>query len=211
MSIETQLVEIAENMPKVYNAGFEKGKAEGGINYDAFWDAFQNNGKATSYHYAFSYNRFNMETFNPKYAIVGTSTGTSLQNVFYNNNVLTEINVDIDARSSSHIGGMFYGCINLKTIKKLFVDGTTTGGGNNAFNKCSALTSIEIGGTIVMSWDMSFCPLDKDSILSVFNALSTSATGKTCTFNKAAVNAVFTDEEWKALTDTKTNWTITLA
>ena len=209
MATAEKLITVAENQEKVYNAGYEKGKAEG-INYDTFWDRYQANGGAISYYYAFAFNRFNAETFKPKYAIVGNSSGSALQNVFYNSTTITEINVDIDARNTNNIGALFYNCTGLKTVKKLFVDDTTTNGGGNAFYKCSALTSIEIDGTIVMNWNMDVCPLDKKSIESVYAALSTSVSGKTCTLKKTAVNAAFTDEEWKALTDAKDNWTFTL-
>ena len=40
MSIAEKLTTVAENVPKVYEAGK---KAE----YDAFWDKYQNNGKRT--------------------------------------------------------------------------------------------------------------------------------------------------------------------
>ena len=58
-----------------------------------------------------------------------------------------------------------------------------------------------------LQWSTS---LNKTSITSIINALSTTATGKSVTLSKAAVNKAFTTDEWKALTDTRTNWTISL-
>lgn len=203
------VVQVKDNFDAVYEAGYEKGKTMG-IDYDTFWDAFQSKGSAMTYYYACAYNRFTNTTFKPKYAFVGSSNAVGLQNVFYNSSALVEIPVDIDATGSPHIGGLFIGCSGLKKIKKLRIDGTTVNGGGNAFSKCSALTSIEIDGTIVMDWNMDVCPLDDKSIKSVVGALSDNVTNKTCTFNKAAVNAAFTAEEWDALTATKPKWNFTL-
>ena len=62
--------------------------------------------------------------------------------------------------------------------------------------------------------------LDKDSIISIFNSLSTTTTNLTVTFNKTAINTAFginvDDEttytdEWKSLTESKKNWNIAYA
>lgn len=62
MSVAEKLTAIAENVPKVYEAGK---KAE----YDAFWDTFQQNGERKAYQFAFG-SCFTPELFKPKYAIV---------------------------------------------------------------------------------------------------------------------------------------------
>ena len=81
--IASKLNVIAENMPKVYNAGYEKGKSEGGdtetaynngfedgkqAEYDAFWDNAQDYGNRKRYYYAFGY-LFNENNFYPKYTL----------------------------------------------------------------------------------------------------------------------------------------------
>ena len=53
---------MAEAVPGVYEAGK---KSE----YDAFWDAYQNNGKRTDYRYGFAYTGWKKENFKPKYDI----------------------------------------------------------------------------------------------------------------------------------------------
>lgn len=58
-----------------------------------------------------------------------------------------------------------------------------------------------------LQWSTS---LNKASITSVINTLSTTTTGKSVTLSKTAVNNAFTTDGWKALTDTRTNWTISL-
>lgn len=97
MSISDKLALIAENELKVYNAGYEKGKAEGGdteaayeqgvadgkqAEYDAFWDVYQLNGTRINYQYAFGNSLWKNETFRPKYNIV-LGSGYSGTNMFH--------------------------------------------------------------------------------------------------------------------------------
>ena len=53
--------------------------------------------------------------------------------------------------------------------------------------------------------------LTKSSITNIVNVLSPTVTGQTATFNKAAKEAAFTDDEWEELIATKPNWTFNLA
>ena len=69
--IATKLNTIANNIPALYNAGYEKGvKSE----YDRFWDTLQYNGERTEYQFAF-WNQYYMsqgwtaDTFKPKYSM----------------------------------------------------------------------------------------------------------------------------------------------
>lgn len=216
MSIETKLIEVAENVPKVYNAGYEKGKAEGGINYDTFWDAYQSNGEPMNYQLAFANNRFTNETYNPKYPIVCSNSNTTARSMFYNNTEITDtkVPIDVSAISTTTVLQLTFACYGtgivsaLETIRELRVTESTDY--PNAFMNCIKLKNITITGTIGKSIGLGQSPLTKESILSVYNALSITATGQTCTFEKDMINAAFTTEEWKALTDAKPNWTFTL-
>lgn len=80
MSIAEKLTTIAENEQKVFDAGRRQGDFEGytrglvdGYNdgaqaeYDAFWDAYQQNGKRTGYYNLFAWGGWNGKTFKPKY------------------------------------------------------------------------------------------------------------------------------------------------
>ena len=216
LSIITQNQQIiAENQEKVYNAGYEKGKAEsdGDSYYDTFWDTFQNNGEPRDYYDAFTNNRFNDDSYNPKYSIIcGGSNGARY--MFYNSNSITETKVPIDVTQATgdlHYAFGAYGMAQgLKKIQQLIVDEDTVFN-TTAFNRASSLSYIRIAGKIGQSLSFQWSPLDRESILSVYDALSTTATGQTCTFNKTAVNAAFTTEEWEALTNAKNNWTFTLS
>lgn len=216
MSIDKQLITIAANQEKVYNAGYEKGKAEGGIDYDIFWDSFQNYGNPVSYEVAFVEGRMPNELYNPKYPIVCSSSNTSARFMYHNNTTITDTKVPIDvtAITTSNVLSNTFSCFgsnyksSLETIAELIVAESTDY--PNAFMNCNKLKNITITGTIGKSIDFKWSPLNQKSIESVYEALSTTTTGQTCTFKKTAVNAAFTDEEWKALTDAKSNWTFTL-
>ena len=80
MSIAEKLQTIAENEQKVYDAGFEKGKSQGGnteetynngfeagkkSEYDAFWDSLQDNGNRI--HYGKAFVSWKKDIFKPKY------------------------------------------------------------------------------------------------------------------------------------------------
>ncbi len=62
MSMKENAQIIAENVPKVYEAGQ---KAE----YDCFWDNFQRNGNRTDYSFGFGGIGWTPENFKPKYPI----------------------------------------------------------------------------------------------------------------------------------------------
>ena len=69
---------------------------------------------------------------------------------------------------------------------------------------------------IAANIDLKWSPLTKESIISVINALSAEATGKTLTLKKTAVQAAFgtdydSSTEWTTLKNSKSNWTIALS
>jgi hypothetical protein len=84
--------------------------------------------------------------------------------------------------------------------------------GNNTFDYNSRLTDLifTAGSVIASSLKLSYSPLNKASITSIFNALSPSVSGQTLTLKKSAKEAAFTADEWSALIATKPNWTISL-
>ena len=149
-----------------------------------------------------------------------TSKGTGFSGMFYSCSGLTTI-PQLDTSKGTGFGSMFNGCSKLTTIPQL----DTSNGTNfsNMFYSCSALTNLTIAGSINTSGMnlKSATKLSKSSITSVVNALSASASGKSITFSKTAVNNAFetssgvadgsTSEEWTTLIATKANWTIALS
>ena len=78
MTIAEKLTTIAENEQRVYNAGYNAGKAlnydegyEAGkqAEYDAFWDGYQENGERKNYNYGFAGYGWTDENFRPAYNI----------------------------------------------------------------------------------------------------------------------------------------------
>ena len=75
MNISEKIQEIADNIPKVYEAGKDARDSE-------FWDTFQQNGERRLYNFAFINNGkcWTRDTFKPKYDIIMTSGAA---NAFY--------------------------------------------------------------------------------------------------------------------------------
>jgi hypothetical protein len=219
-----------------YGEGLDVGTAEGieqgkQAQYDEFWDNFQQNGKLMDYRYAFNGAHWNNKTFNPKYPMhINYAIQTfencgctdcdlrnwsfnwgscyNFQSTFKNFKGLVAVG-EISCWGASNLDQIFYGCSSLTTIEKLWIPENATFY-NNAFYNCTSLTYLRIGGTIGKLINLQWSPLDKESIESVINSLSTITSGLTATFNKSAKEAAFTDEEWATLTATKPNWTISL-
>lgn len=244
MNIGEKLVKIGENEQLVANANAELEEAlystsEGGKSwYDAFWDAYQQNGTRTAYGYAF--HDWHSDCFKPKYdlkptradymfydcfeltkktqslkhiledcgAMLDTSNCTNFSYMFYYA-WINEVGI-IDATAASSVNNIFNYANRLVTVEKLILkeDGSQTASG--AFAGATQLKNIRIEGVIGTPFDFRNCPLSKESIMSVVNALSSSVTGQIVTFNKTTKEAAFTTEEWQALIGTKSNWTISL-
>ncbi len=218
MSIAEKITTIANNMQSVYDKGYADGQAEGGGDnyYDTFWDAFQQNGKKLDYRYAFAYDVWTDETYNPKYPIKQNGYAYTYS-MFGDNTKLTDTKVDIELLNTTGSNtSVFSGATALVTIPKLIVGGNATFSG--WFTKANSLTNIVVEGSIDVSISFSFSPLSKTSIESIINALLDSAEGQTVTFKKTAVNNAFgidvDDEttfpegsEYYELRNSKSNWT----
>lgn len=235
MSIAENSLRLKQDFDDVYEAGYEKGKSEGGDTEQAYnegfeagynngadatrkilWDGIQNKGYAANYYYAFAYNRFDDSNFNPPYKIKSTDTNTGTQCIFYNNTVITDTKVEIIAAKNA--GNCFYGMSNCHTIRKFTVNEKTTFAGT--FTKATSLVNIEIGGTIGQNFNIQgSTKLSKESIASIITSLSETKSGVTLTLPEQAVNNMtypFTYKEviynsWEELIATKSNWTISLA
>lgn len=238
MSIADKLQTIAENVPKVYEAGKQ-------AEYDAFWDEAQKNGTRTDYNFAFSADMWTKENFKPKYPIRPTiayntfaymgqyltslsatrrldfrdlcvldvSLCTESQNMFFANKQVVALGV-MDFRSMNEVNRVFNAAENLEIVEKIILKDDGAQSFTSVFYNCKSLATIAIEGIIGKSFDIGWSPLTKDSISSVINALSTAASGQTATFSKTAVNNAFTGgstgSEWQTLIATKPNWTISL-
>ena len=205
------LIASAENVPKVYDSGHKVGFEEGKIaERDAFWDEFQKKGDSAGayYYYAFAYTKWTDTNYNPKYPIIISESTLSGRNVFQATSI-TDTKVPIYANSMTALM-CFYDAENLKRIRYFEVKESTAY--DRTFSKSANIEELIMGGTIGKNgFDVSECKkLNKASIESIINALSTTTSGLTVTLSQTAVNNAFTAEEWDALEATKTNWTISL-
>lgn len=211
------LSDVPAAIDGVYSVGKKSGYAVGVTDgaqseYDRFWDVFQKNGRAegVNYYHAFCYgDRFTDDNYEPKYDIICSATSTGGRQLFYSNSRITSTKVPIRVLGSS-VNSIFYGCVGLREVP-LFeihsgVDLTS------AFANCTSLESITFTGTIGRSIDIHWSTnLTKDSITSIFNALSSTTSGLSVTFSETALIKAFgnsSSEEWIALRDSKPNWTI---
>ena len=196
--------EISVTYHKSYGAQLE---------YDRFWDNFQNGGGEVNYRFAFAYNKFNDGNYDPKYDIVcEEGASTSAVSLFQNSAYLTDTKVPIYANGTAATS-MFQNCSALKTINKLVVHEALTYSG--AFSGCTALENIVIEGVIgkTLGFNNS-TKLSRASIESIITALSETATGVSVTFSQTAAYTAFgSKEEWEAyLAENKpSNWNVSLA
>lgn len=215
MSIAEKLQTIAENQQNVYNAGYEKGKAEGGdtetaynngfddgkkAEYDEFWDDYQNMGQRNNWMSAFS--RWTNNCYKPKYPFSVCKYMTSM---YANSTTIVDtlqpIIITEDFQSATTV---FQSCQSLKTIRTIHTLENVTY--VNWFNSCKALENITFEGVIgnnISFKDSSL--LTHDSLMSIINHLGTVTTTQTLTLH-ADSKAKLTDAE-KAIA-TEKGWTI---
>lgn len=239
MSIAEKLTTVAENVPKVYEAGKN-------AEWDEFWDAYQTEGNRTRYDYAFGGLGWTDKNFKPKYDI----RPTRLINGFYQTQItdlegiLEKQNTDFDTSqctqfqytfshskltripeinitSATNINNMFTTASSLVSIRKLVINENNVFA-ISLFQNCSNLEHIIIEGTIGQNnFDIHWSKnLSGESIVSIIEALSSITSGLTVTLSKTAVNnmifpitSIQTNniyDSWATLIATKSNWTISL-
>lgn len=169
--------------------------------YNGYWDAYQENGNRTQYAYAFSGESWTDQNYNPKYPI--NVTGQSAFSAF-SHSLITDTKVDIDISTATDVGQLFFGCYNLKTIRKLIVSNETPAL-TNAFAGCTALENITIEGQISKSISFADSPLlTEASVLSILNALKP-ISGQTITLD-SQIGGQLTEEQQAYIT--ASNWTL---
>lgn len=219
MNIAEKLTTIAENEQKVYNAGYEKGKAEGGGETEDFWGQFQNYGARTNYQYAFANTGF--EVINPPYGfenltnasqmcsgckaeeiVIYNSKTASWDSAFFNCQNLLRIKGHIAFPPSTVTKYMCRACEKLKEFESLDVSELSIANTQfvEAFSLCSALEEIRFTGTISCNVKFSYSPnLSHDSLMSIINALTDYSEDTSGTTHKLTIGTTnvskLTDEE----------------
>ncbi len=209
MSMAENLTTIAENVPKVYEAGK---KAE----CDRFWDAFQNNGNRTDYANAFSYFNFNDSIYNPKYPLRGVLNSTFVQSK------VTDVKVPI--LNAREIRQLFRWNSMTKRVPELNIS-EATDVSSDPFYQATALTDITLTGVLAKSLSFAYSPLNVVSMKSIISCLkdyngTTSEHTYTITFKSSAFAKLEAEGAtaeyngvactWRELIDNK-KWNLTLA
>ena len=238
------LDDIATAIPEVYKAGKD-------AQYNEFWDTAQQNGARTNYERAFAGMFWTNELLKPKWDIKPKWGGaTSLfqgspfegnlrehfeslnvtldvsglsgaTNMFYTAEKITEIPF-LDLSGCTKLDGLFYGCKALTMAHIKLSEAVPVG--NNCFANCTALENLTVEGTIgVNGFDVHWSTkLTKTSLISIVNALSQTAVGRTVTLSKTAVNNAFginvddvatfpEGSEWYNLRNSRSSWTFSYA
>lgn len=245
--IKKKLKSIAENMPLVYEAGYDKGNAEGGDTRELvsqFTETIQNRASGNtgvSYNYAFFQSPFNEKTFadimsswdKSKTIIRADFMFSQAQNIgeglytdkldfsnarttreAFSNSGVTKLKV-IDVRKTeggfNGMANLFSDCLNLVSIDEFYPSTATDFVGT--FNKCYELKEVIFKSEIAVNGlHLGFSSsLNKESLESVVNQLSSNTSGLTVTLPLVAVNNLFDGgrdgTEWQDLIATKPNWT----
>lgn len=222
MTIAEQIARAKTDYDEVYNAGYEKGKSEGGGDnyYDIFWDNAQAQTQGVL-DYMFAGNAWNDVTFDPKYSMKPSkATGmfrrngftgdipallerknitldfsecTAMTYLFYESN-FSRIGV-VDCSKAGVLTGTFGYAYYCNTIDEVILSEENTF--NNTSFRLPSLVEIRIRGTIANSgvdfrWSTK---LSKASIESIINALSTTTSGLTVTFSQEAIDRISAEEE----------------
>ena len=231
---EGHLIGTEEGYESGHANGYSAGYAEGAqTEYDRFWNEFQDYGERTDYTYAFRY--WGGDYIRPKYKVQNITGQAAVMFQHAKVKKLEAAHFDLTGadKLTDTVYGMFNGCRQLEEIEDLNIPATNYTGTwfncvslkkiavvrcmagkafSSAFGNCEALEDVTFTG--VMSTNglnlQYSTKLNRASIESVINVLSTSTSGRTVTLSKTAVNNAFEDSEWEALIATRSNWTISL-
>lgn len=218
MSIADKLTAIAENAPMVYEAGRK-------VEHKDFWLSAM---AGTDWRYRFGGNSWTDATFKPPTDIIPTGNASYLfgytlitnfeQRLLANNatldlsevtnattmfaysSELTRVPALNFSTKCTTISTIFRNCKKLQSIAELHMHtGMTIT--SNAFENCESLTDLVIVGTIgTNNFNVQWCPLTHDSLMSIINALETKTSGTwTCTLGGANMDKLSGDDKQIAI------------
>lgn len=178
MNIAENLATIAENVPKVYEAGKIAGVDE---DRRTFWENIQENGDRTYHMYTFYGAGWNDSNFFPIYPIKIRTNNT---NAFYQCGATdSKVVIDIGAYSLNNT----FRYAKFVTMKIKIVEGAKV---QSAFSNMSALENLTITGTIGNSFNIGDSPLSVTSLKGLITALKDFSGGSeyscTVTLNSSA-------------------------
>ena len=204
-----------------YDKGYESGVAQGEQNaYDAFWDAYQQNGARTSYDGAFGGEGWKTEFFKPKYNINPTSAAYMFRKSNISGDLVEicdDLGISMDFSNCTRVGVVdirkaggnitnMFTFSGVKTIDKVLIAET-----NTLTYFPGAMLSLEnisfegvIANSISFAYSSNLTMASVDSIISCLKDL-TGQTAQTITFN-ATVGGKLTEAQKAAIT--VKNWTL---
>ena len=200
MSIAEKTLLLKQDFDEVYEAGYEKGKSEGGgvdNRYDAFWDAFQNYGNRYHWNNAFFQLGWNDVSYGQiKYPITEIRYGRQM----FMQSSITDTLMPLDfSNVSAQPVSVFDYCTRLATIRTLTVGESNTF--SNWFRECNNLENITFEGVIGKN-ELNFqwsTKLSHDSLVSIINCLQDKSADTSGTVWKVIVGstnyAKLTDED----------------
>lgn len=203
-------------------------------------------GGKTDYRYMFYGSGWTNTTFKPKYNMAPTNASSMFYSADIKGDfaeLLESLGVELDlSNCSSHsaifnsadlitrlpeldmskgdFSYSFGGMRRLQKIDKLIINDLGNQSWASAFTNDYKLEDLIIEGVIGKNgFNVQWCPLNHDSIVSIINALSTSTSGLSITLNKSSVNNAFginvdddttypEGSEYYNLRHSKDNWTI---
>ena len=219
----------AQNQTELINQITAVLENKAGTFYDAFWDAFQANGTRTEYRYCFNSSDFvhldpkypieaknaegmlsgmrNLETVNwDKFDL--TSVGSFYSFAAYNPKLKRmDTHLALSVNTPTLMNSLCRQCTGLEYIEKITAYPEAVW--KQSFEGCTSLSHVIFEGTIGQSGlDVSACPLDHDSLMSIIHALKDySGSGATYTVALGATNlAKLTDAEKQIAT--QKGWTL---
>lgn len=171
-----------EKIPQVYEAGKN-------AEYETFWNEVLQGGERTQFRYAFGGLGWTDVNFKPPTTIRPSDS----RYMFCYSGITNLTDEQVDFEDATDLRDCFYYCLNLETLI-LKISGKAKTFDARTFQECANLANLTIiGGTISkngldLQWSTK---LTKDSLVSVFNALSTTTSGLSITLSKVAVNNAF--------------------
>lgn len=196
MNTADKLKKIAENEPKVYEAGYNIGLAKGKTDANNFfWERYQHHGDRNSYSYAFFGTGWNDATYNPQYKIY-TEPKTDRARYMFAWSGIVDTKVPIEINGGTNSSGLpvveeciFLGCKRLTTIEELYINDYKAPY-TRWFEGCENLTKITIKGQIKNNgFDIHWSKdLTAESIDSIVRALTTDKSGLIITLPSEAKN-----------------------
>ena len=216
MSISDKLITIADNQQKVFDAGYEKGKSEGGGDnwYDTFWNGFQNNGNRMDYAQAFRGAGWRGSTFKPKYNMTVTNGSYFL----YASGVqadpidliaLEEDGLIIDFSQCTKIEAAFSQSLCLATVGTVDLS-SMTGIVNSLFSLSRFITKIKLLKLHegITSYPSMFKNCDRLEEIAIDGVISADLDFKSSPLNMASLKSIIT--HLKNYKGTEKEWTYTL-